>query len=276
MTDVINHFWQSTLFAAVAHRAAGAQRRSGEDALLAVAGGIGQVPDPVLAACLTGSPGRLAGVAPLGRRMRLSRFRSLRPYSAVYGLRGGGRGVAGGGAAGIWLAAQSCWWRDGCRQVDGDPVGGVTATAVPMDAARGGAVVAHAIEPGVFGMYASGPAVCPRGLPTGSRPRNSTRSWPTKFCHARRRDNLTAAVHMVVEAVFWFHPLVWWIGARLVDERERACDEEVLRAGQHPAGLRRRHPERLQVLSRVAAALRVGSDRRGSQETNRGNHDRIT
>ena len=36
---------------------------------------------------------------------------------------------------------------------------------------------------------------------------------------------------MVVEAVFWFHPLVWWIGARLVEERERACDEEVLRAG---------------------------------------------
>jgi TonB family protein len=36
---------------------------------------------------------------------------------------------------------------------------------------------------------------------------------------------------MVVEAVFWFHPLVWWIGARLVEERERACDEAVVRAG---------------------------------------------
>jgi TonB family protein len=31
--------------------------------------------------------------------------------------------------------------------------------------------------------------------------------------------------------VFWFHPLVWWIGARLVEERERACDEAVVRAG---------------------------------------------
>ena len=37
---------------------------------------------------------------------------------------------------------------------------------------------------------------------------------------------LSASIHMVVEAVFWFHPLVWWIGARLVEERERACDEE--------------------------------------------------
>jgi TonB family protein len=39
---------------------------------------------------------------------------------------------------------------------------------------------------------------------------------------------------MVVEAVFWFHPLVWWIGARLVHERERACDEDVTRLGAEP------------------------------------------
>ena len=36
---------------------------------------------------------------------------------------------------------------------------------------------------------------------------------------------------MVVEAVFWFYPLVWWLGARLVEERERACDEEVVDLG---------------------------------------------
>ncbi len=52
-----------------------------------------------------------------------------------------------------------------------------------------------------------------------------------ELAHWRRRDNLTAATHMLVEAVFWFHPLVWWIGARLVEERERACDEAVVRAG---------------------------------------------
>ena len=36
---------------------------------------------------------------------------------------------------------------------------------------------------------------------------------------------------MFVETVFWFHPLVWWIGKRMVAEREFACDEEVLRLG---------------------------------------------
>ena len=38
----------------------------------------------------------------------------------------------------------------------------------------------------------------------------------------------------MVEAIFWFHPLVWWIGARMVEERERACDEEVLLLGNEP------------------------------------------
>jgi uncharacterized protein (TIGR03435 family) len=52
-----------------------------------------------------------------------------------------------------------------------------------------------------------------------------------EVAHVRRRDNLTAAVHMAVQAIFWFHPLVWWLGARLVDERERACDEAVVRSG---------------------------------------------
>jgi bla regulator protein BlaR1 len=55
-----------------------------------------------------------------------------------------------------------------------------------------------------------------------------------EMCHVRRRDNLTAALHMAVEAIFWFHPLVWWLGARLVEERERSCDEEVLRLGSEP------------------------------------------
>jgi len=39
-----------------------------------------------------------------------------------------------------------------------------------------------------------------------------------ELCHLRRRDNLTAAIHMLVEASFWFCPLVWWLGARLIAE----------------------------------------------------------
>jgi beta-lactamase regulating signal transducer with metallopeptidase domain len=49
-----------------------------------------------------------------------------------------------------------------------------------------------------------------------------------EMCHIRRRDNLSTAIHMTVQALFWFHPAMWWIKARLMDERERACDEAVL------------------------------------------------
>ncbi len=55
-----------------------------------------------------------------------------------------------------------------------------------------------------------------------------------EVCHVRRHDNLTASLHMIAEALFWFHPAVWWIGARLVDERERACDEHVLQTVGEP------------------------------------------
>jgi bla regulator protein blaR1 len=49
-----------------------------------------------------------------------------------------------------------------------------------------------------------------------------------EICHVRHRDNASALLQAIVETLFWFHPLVWWIGANLVRERERGCDEEVL------------------------------------------------
>jgi uncharacterized protein (TIGR03435 family) len=38
----------------------------------------------------------------------------------------------------------------------------------------------------------------------------------------------------VVEAAFWFHPLVWWMERRMVEEREHACDEAVVAMGSSP------------------------------------------
>jgi beta-lactamase regulating signal transducer with metallopeptidase domain len=49
-----------------------------------------------------------------------------------------------------------------------------------------------------------------------------------ELCHWRRRDNLTGAIHMLVQTLFWFHPFVWWIGSHILAERERACDECVV------------------------------------------------
>ena len=55
-----------------------------------------------------------------------------------------------------------------------------------------------------------------------------------ELVHVRRYDNLTAAIHMLVEVVFWFHPMVWWIESRMLQERERACDEAVVQLAGRP------------------------------------------
>ena len=57
-----------------------------------------------------------------------------------------------------------------------------------------------------------------------------------ELAHVRRRDNLWAALHTLVQAIFWFNPIVWWMGGRLVAEREQACDEAVLAQGADAEG----------------------------------------
>ena len=90
------------------------------------------------------------------------------------------------------------------------------------------------MEPGLVGIVK--PAVLlPQGLDGAAyRCRSGNRSWRMNSAIMRRRDNVTAAFHMAVEALFWFYPPVWLIGARLVAERERACDESVLAGGHDP------------------------------------------
>jgi uncharacterized protein (TIGR03435 family) len=89
------------------------------------------------------------------------------------------------------------------------------------------------IEPGVFGILRP-VLLLPEGIAERLNQTQLDAILAHELCHIRRKDNLTATIHMAVQAVFWFHPLTWWIGSRLVDERERACDEEVLRLGCKP------------------------------------------
>lgn len=94
-----------------------------------------------------------------------------------------------------------------------------------------GLLLSHsALEPGIFGI--TRPAlIWPEGISQHLDDSHLEAILAHEVWHVRRRDNLFAALHMIVEAVFWFYPLVWWLGARLIEERERACDEEVLAAG---------------------------------------------
>lgn len=86
------------------------------------------------------------------------------------------------------------------------------------------------LEPGIFGI-ARPVLVWPEGISGQLEDAHVEAILAHEVWHVRRRDNLAAALHMLVQAIFWFHPLVWWMGERLVEEREVACDEEVLELG---------------------------------------------
>jgi uncharacterized protein (TIGR03435 family) len=86
------------------------------------------------------------------------------------------------------------------------------------------------LEPGIFGIVRP-VLIWPEGISPQLHDAHLEAILAHEVWHVRRRDNLAAAFHMLVEAVFWFYPLVWWMGARLIEERERACDEEVLALG---------------------------------------------
>jgi bla regulator protein BlaR1 len=89
------------------------------------------------------------------------------------------------------------------------------------------------LEPGVYGAFRP-VLLWPDRLSQHLQDEHIEAIIEHELMHVRRRDNLTATIHMLVAAIFWFHPLVWWIEKRLLDERERACDEAVVQRQGRP------------------------------------------
>ena len=89
------------------------------------------------------------------------------------------------------------------------------------------------MEPGIFKVFRP-VLIWPEQLSTQLEDAHIEAIMAHELMHVRRRDNLSAALHMLVEAAFWFHPMVWWMERRMVEERERACDEAVVRLGSSP------------------------------------------
>jgi bla regulator protein blaR1 len=92
---------------------------------------------------------------------------------------------------------------------------------------------AAVLEPCVIGIFEP-VLLLPSTLPAKLTPRELDSLIAHELWHVRRRDNLTASVHSAIAVVFWFHPIVWWIGAKLIEAREHACDEGALEEGSEP------------------------------------------
>lgn len=232
LAAIVNHLWQSTLFAAAIAVLAAMLR--GERAavrywlwwaasvkffvpfsLLSMLGGA-LAATAVPAFDLADWPGALGAVAePLQSSSAGAPFAVA--LLAVWAL-------GCGAVAGAWVARALA-------------VRALLRSSKPCDAAlprvSGGPEVRMSralTEPALVGIVRP-VLVLPEGIAEHLPPAQLAAVLEHEHAHWRRRDNSTAAVHMLVEAVFWFHPLVWWLGARLVEERERACDEAVVRAG---------------------------------------------
>jgi beta-lactamase regulating signal transducer with metallopeptidase domain len=109
------------------------------------------------------------------------------------------------------------------------------ARVVSMDLPVPVRITSGDLTTGVFGILRP-VVILPSRMMQLLEPRQLRAVLAHEACHVRRRDNLTAAMHRCVEVVFWFHPLVWWLGAQLLREREAACDEAVVDEG-HERGV---------------------------------------
>ena len=106
------------------------------------------------------------------------------------------------------------------------------------------------------------------------------RQWPAdrlrtvllhEMMHVERRDLLAQTIAQAACCLYWFHPLAWIAARQLRQERERACDDAVLREGiaapdyaghlmelaRSLAADRRRHQGAIAMAERSGLELRV-------------------
>jgi beta-lactamase regulating signal transducer with metallopeptidase domain len=87
-----------------------------------------------------------------------------------------------------------------------------------------------------------GPAVCGAWRPTIILPTSVADGSRAEFrpilahelIHLRRGDHLVVVLQFLVQAVWWFHPLVWWANRRICRVRELCCDAETVTALNEP------------------------------------------
>src|SRR5436190_9418936 len=65
----------------------------------------------------------------------------------------------------------------------------------------------------------------PASALTGLTPLQLEALLAHELAHVRRYDYLVNLVQSVIETLLFYHPAVWWISARVRDEREHCCDD---------------------------------------------------
>jgi TonB family protein len=139
----------------------------------------------------------------------------------------------------IWLAgalllmvrATSAWWRArGVVTAGVEPLaGGLAASARRLAVQLGAESVRFRVSSRVASSLVFGwlkPIVV---LPAAALGRLTEAEVEAllahELAHVIRRDFLVNLLQTVAECVLFYHPLVWWVSARMRDERELCCDD---------------------------------------------------
>jgi uncharacterized protein (TIGR03435 family) len=241
-----NHLWQSTLFVLAAGLVAAALRHNGAhirhrvwliaslkflvpfSVLISLGAFLPRFAPATTTVTTTGVPSLSIAVDQIAEPFGNDEFLSSAPATHAASTNWMALAVVGVWVSGFVVIAFTRvrgWRRIRAAVRASVPV--ALASPVPVRSAPG------LLEPGVVGLFRP-VLLVPAGIEHHLTSAQMDAVLAHELCHVQRRDNLTSVIHMFVEAAFWFHPLVWWVGARLVDERERACDEHVLRVCGEP------------------------------------------
>ncbi|TWU51690.1 M56 family metallopeptidase [Rubripirellula reticaptiva] len=88
-------------------------------------------------------------------------------------------------------------------------------------------VVASSSQPFVFG-WLRGDVYLPAGFKNIESVAQRRAILTHELAHVGRWDLAINLVQMFIQAIFFFHPAVWWANRKVREEREKCCDEFVL------------------------------------------------
>ena len=250
LQPLANHLWQSTLFAGAIGLAVLALRRYGPQAryvLWLAASAKFLLPFSILAR--TGSWFGQHTNVPVLPPISLVIQQVNEPFTAEpfsWDPDVSATSLAGTSYPAEWIAMALCtvWalgslyvifcWTRGWRRIS-EALRWASPAVASIDHVAGVAVLSSpaVLEPAVVGVFRP-KLLLPQDMESHLSALQLQAILQHELAHVRRRDNLTGLIHRAAEVLFWFHPLVWWIGARLNEARERACDEAVLRIGIEP------------------------------------------
>jgi beta-lactamase regulating signal transducer with metallopeptidase domain len=87
--------------------------------------------------------------------------------------------------------------------------------------------------PAVFG-WLKPVVLLPAAAAAGLTPQQLELLLAHELAHVRRNDYFVNLLQSVVETLLFYHPAVWWVSARVREEREHCCDDVALAACGHP------------------------------------------